>query len=81
LTDYSPLVDELVAASRHVSDTELLETLPGVLEQHNLPMSLTQSVIVRRRILRTERCRLQRVERLRELQQRYDDAITGAAVE
>lgn len=81
MTDHSALVDELVAASRHVSDTELLEALPTVLEQHSLPMNLTQSVIVRRRILRTERCRLERIARLRELQARYADAITGTAVE
>jgi hypothetical protein len=64
------LVDDLLPASRHASDAELLEALPGVLRAHGLPETVFDAVMMRRRI--------ERKERMRELQRAYDNAIAAA---
>jgi hypothetical protein len=65
------LVEDLLAVSRHASDMELIEVLPGVLRAHGLPPTVFDAVMMRRRIAHKERTR--------ELQRAYDEVIAEAA--
>jgi hypothetical protein len=65
------LVEDLLAISRHASDAELVDVLPSVLRAHGLPPGVFDAVMMRRRI--------ERKERMRQLQRAYDEVIAEAA--
>jgi hypothetical protein len=65
------LVEDLLAVSHHATDAELVEVLPGVLRAHGLPPGVFDAVMMRRRI--------ERKERMRQLQAAYDEVIVDAA--
>ena len=64
------LVEDLLAVSRHATDAELVENLPTVLRAHGLPPGVFDAVMMRRRI--------ERKERMRQLQAEYDAVIAAA---